>query len=110
MVLVPDSIGIPAGSDTLLVATMYDQYGNHCYADDERFSPLIWDGYTAKDDGGMDDPYVEDHNWKARYYSCPIDADTAWIWVTIPEEDLRSQLSDTVVQMVLWMIHCILMP
>jgi len=102
VVLAPDSIGIPAGSDTVLTAIMFDQYGNHCLADDGRFigDTLKWDGVTAKDDGDMDPTYIEDHNWKGRYYSYSFDADTAWIWVEFPDEwlpDVRSKTSDTVV-------------
>jgi hypothetical protein len=102
VVLAPDSIGIPAGSDTVLVATLYDKYGNYCEADDARFvgDTLEWDGFTAKDEGDMDPTYIEDHNWKGRYYSYPLDADTAWIWVEFPDEwlpEVRSKYSDTVV-------------
>jgi hypothetical protein len=94
VVLAPDSIGIAAGTDTVIVATMSDEWRNHVDADDSRFGSLYWGGWTAKGDGDLGTPYVENHNWKARYYSYPFDADTAWIYVWLP---VRSKYSDTVV-------------
>jgi hypothetical protein len=95
VVLAPDSMGIAAGTDTVIVATMSDEWRNHCDADDERFEPLYWNWWTAKDEGDLGTSYVEDHNWKNRYYSYPFDADTAWIYVWIPVG--RAKYSDTVV-------------
>jgi hypothetical protein len=88
MYITGDSMGIPAGSDTLLTIMLFDQYGNFCPADDDRFNESIdWDWETAKDDGDVDEPEIdeESHNWTMRYYSYPFDADTALVWAGYTE-------------------------
>jgi hypothetical protein len=84
VVLAPDSMGIAAGTDTVVIATMSDSWRNHVDADDDRFEGLYWDFWTAKDEGNLGEPYVVDHNWNCRYTSYAFEADTAWIAVYLP--------------------------
>jgi hypothetical protein len=79
--LTNDSLGIPAGSDTLLTAMLFDQYGNHCPADDEReFDDVVW--YVEDGDGWLEEEYIDyenDHNWKCRFHSYELTADTSHV-------------------------------
>jgi hypothetical protein len=78
LVITPSSAAIPAGTDTTLTARLFDQYGNHCDADDERFDDVEWEKIAGQGDLGT--PYIEDHNWKCIFSSYPYVADTARIW------------------------------
>ncbi|MEJ2567497.1 MAG: hypothetical protein P8Z50_01230, partial [candidate division WOR-3 bacterium] len=90
VVVTPDSIAIPAATDTALRAVLYDQYGNHVYADDERFaSDIEW--YLDYGNGYLhtESAYVgEDHNSYCVYTAYEFAADTANIgcWVDVPAE------------------------
>jgi len=83
LVLAPDSIAIPAGSDTTLTATMFDRYNNHCDADDSRFYDVDW--YVDDGNGSLGTPYIEDHNWKCVFTSYEYAADTSVVWTGYPE-------------------------
>jgi hypothetical protein len=78
LVFIPSSMAIPAGTDTTLTARMYDRYGNHCHADDERFDDVEWEEISGQGDLGTS--YIEGHNWKCVFNSYSYAADTARIW------------------------------
>jgi hypothetical protein len=94
VVLTPDSIGIPAGTDTTLTATMFDQYGNHVNA--TNVEEIYWyengRGYFGSA------AYIDDesHDIKRPYVSYTLEADTAQIDVILFAAFGRSQLYDTV--------------
>jgi hypothetical protein len=93
LVLTPDSIAIPAGTDTTLTATMYDQYGNHVNA--QSTEEVSW---GENGDGSFGSPYIdeESNDIKRAYYSYRYDADTAQVWVQLIGPGARSQYHDTV--------------
>jgi len=78
LVLTPDSAGIPSGTDTTFTVRMYDQFGNHCDAND--FGSLSWGeaglgGFAAA-------AYIDETNWKRAYHSYEDGADTALIYAS----------------------------
>jgi hypothetical protein len=86
--LTGDSIGIPSGSDTLLTAMLFDQYGNFCPADDSRgFEDVYWD--VLDGNGWLEEEYIDenDHNWKARFHSYEFDADTSHVIAAYDDDD-----------------------
>jgi len=92
IVITPKDAGVPAGADTVFVASASDQYSNHIdmgtygttYDYNISFSRI--DG-----SGSLGTRYLEGDslNWKIRYFSYPYSADTSVIrayWYSIQDE------------------------
>ncbi|MEJ2306773.1 MAG: hypothetical protein P8Y30_04380, partial [candidate division WOR-3 bacterium] len=96
VVLGPDSLGIPAASDSALTAVLYDQFGNYIAAVEEE-NDLIWDVISGL--GELEgDPFVgDDNNWKQVFRAEELAADTSHVAAYISMPGLRSQLADTIV-------------
>ncbi|MEJ2568257.1 MAG: hypothetical protein P8Z50_05215, partial [candidate division WOR-3 bacterium] len=96
VVLGPDSLGIPAASDSALTAVLYDQYGNYIEAADGE-NNLSWSVISGL--GELEgEPFVgDDNNWKQVFRAEELQADTSHVGVYIPMTGLRSQLADTIV-------------
>jgi len=89
--LTGDSIAIPAGSDTTLTATMFDQFGNHI---DANPGDVSW----AENGGGsLGSSYIdeESNDTKCVFTSYAFEADTAdvWAWVEEGSDDATDEVT-----------------
>ena len=94
VVLAPDSMGIPAGTDTVLIATMYDQYGNHINA--SSTSQVYFDVLSGDGDLGAESVDEETGNIRCVYSAYEYDADTSHVQAWLQEFTGRSRPADTV--------------